>query len=204
MKMKRSGRSGRLLHGRRDVSTTRPIHITNRVAPDVPSLRHPAIQKHFRGLLAEARQRGVRTVVAVVMDNHVHWCVRADSRDALREATKYVFSKLAKFINRLFGRRGKVFVERYYSECARNARQAWNTLGYILRNPFSAGRRGVVGGGWDRYTCIDEEAIGGDGFLRSLLGPSPRERRALLMRMTRGPVPFVPLASRLQPRLPGI
>lgn len=203
MKLKRSRRTGRLLHARRPVSTRRPMHITLRVRDDVPRLRRPEVLRCFRELVAAARERGVRSVASVLMGSHLHWVVVPESADALREATKFVFSRLAKFINRLFGRRGRVFVERYYSQCCHSVRQSWQALGYVLRNPVVAGYR-VPAGGLDRYTEVCEDVLAADPFLRSVVGPTPRLRRALLVRMTRGPVPFVPLAERLQPCLPGL
>ena len=56
----------------------------------------------------------------------------------------------------------------------------------------------------DRCTRFRDDEIGADRFLRSVVGPTPRARRALLTRMTRGPVPWSPLLERLQPALPGL
>ena len=56
----------------------------------------------------------------------------------------------------------------------------------------------------DAYTGADETALGATAFLRAVLGPTPRARRAVLQQMCAGPAPFVPLGVRLQPALPGL
>jgi len=179
------------------------MHLTMRVHGDVPRLRQQQVLDYFRHMRAEARRRGVRTIASALLDNHLHWLVVAESAAALRDATRYVFGRLAKFINQFFGRRGKVFVERYASTCARSVRQAFHVLNYVLKNAISAGYR-VPAQGLDRFTDVDEDLLAGDRFLRAVVGPTPGLRRALLARMARGPVRFVPLAQRCQPQLPGL
>ena len=210
MKMKRAKKSGQLLHTTRDVSTRRPMHITKRVRKDVPRLRRQEVLDYFRELVKAARERGVHTFAWVIQDDHLHWYARPESKEALADATRYVFGQLAKFIAQSFGsqgRKGKVFEERYYSppissECSRSVKQAFVTLNYVLKNVVARGYR-VPDGGIDRYTRFCEDEIGADTFLRSVVGPTPRVRRSLLVRMTRGPVPWSPLLERLQPALPG-
>ena len=203
MKMRRAKKSGKLLHGARDVSPSRPMHVTKHARADVANLRCQEVLDYFGVLVGEARGRGLHTVAWVIQDEHLHWFVRPTSRAALADATRYVFARLAKFVNRLFGRSGKVFEERYYSECCRTARHCFQVLGYILKNAITRGHR-VPDSGIDRYTHFCEDTIAADRFLCSVVGPTPGVRRALLVRMTRGPVPWVPLAERLQPELPGV
>ncbi len=201
--MKRSKKSGKLRHETRDVSTERPMHITKHTVDGVPSLRCQEVLDYFGVLVGEARERGVHTSGWVIQDEHLHWFVRPTSKEALADATRYVFGKLAKFVNRLFGRRGKVFEERYYSEVCRTARHAYQALAYVLKNAVARGYRAPAGGAGP-YTHFCEDTIAADRFLCSVLGPTARLRRALLVRMTRGPVPWAPLAERIQPRLPGL
>lgn len=179
------------------------MHLTVRVHQDVPRLRRQAVLDYFRQLVGEARRRGVRTVASALLDSHLHWMVVAESAAALRDATRFVFGHLAKFINRLFGRRGKVFVERFASVCCRSVRQSFHALNYVIKNALSAGHR-VPAAGLDRYTDVDEDILASDRFLRAVVGPTAALRRAVLTRMARGAVSFIPLAERCQPRLPGL
>jgi len=200
---RRSRRTGLLYHTRRHVVCSRPVHITTRVHDDVPTLRHQDVLDCFRGMVREARRRGVRTVAFVLMRSHLHWLVIPDSAAALQDATRYAFGHLARFINRRHGRRGKVFVERYASSCCESVRHAYQVLNYVLKNPAEAGYR-LPARGLDRFAAVYEDVLAGDRFLRSVVGPTPALRQELLARMARGPVPFAPVAERCQPRLPGL
>lgn len=188
---------------RRPVTTSRPMHLTVRVRPDVPSLRCPEVLERLRSLLDAARERGLRVVSFALMPNHIHILGLPKSAEALRDAMRYLLGQLARSLNKLFQRRGKVFEDRYWSTCATSVKQAFHALNYVLKNAATAGLR-VLRGGLDAYSGVDEELLGADRFLRSLLGPGADQRRALLLRMARGALPFIPLAERLQPRLPGL
>jgi len=200
---RRSRRTGHLHHTRREVVRSRPVHITTRVHDDVPTLRDPEVLKYFRQMVVEARRRGVRTVAFALMPSHLHWLVIPDSAAALQDATRYAFGHLARFINRRHGRRGKVFVERYASSCCASVRHAFQVLNYVLKNAAAAGYR-LPARGLDPFSAVFEDVLAGDRFLRSVVGPTPALRWALLHRMARGAVPFVPVAERCQPRLPGL
>jgi putative transposase len=201
--MLRRSKHGRILHLRRPVVTQRPMHLTLRVHDGLPSLRRDEVLARFRELMAAAQQRGLRLVAWALMPNHIHILAVPTSAAALRDAMRYAVGQLARFLNRLWGRRGKVFVERFWSACCRSVRQGWAALNYVLRNPTTAGLRRPWDAG-DAYTATDEQTMANDPFLRSFLGACPRQRRALLATMANGPVPFVPLAVRLQPALPGL
>ena len=130
--------SGRLAYRTRDVSSRRPMHVTSRVLPDVPSMRCPEALAIVRQLVRQTRERGVRVVAYAVLGTHIHLLVRARSRAAMGDAMRYFFSLLARRLNALFARRGPVWEERFASRVARNAKQLWHTLNYVLRNPFAA------------------------------------------------------------------
>lgn len=177
------------------------MHLTMKVGPDVPSLRRPEVVERFRALQEIARERGVRTIAHQVMDDHIHWAVLPASAAALRDATRVVLGLLARFLNRLFGRRGPIFVDRYWSVCCKTAKHFWIMLCYVLKNAVTAGFR-VRRGRLDPYGAVDEETLGATAFLRAVLGPTPELRRSVVLEMAQGPLPFVPLRERLQPRLP--
>ena len=179
------------------------MHLTTHLVSGAPSLRQPEVRQHFRQLLAGAEQRGVRTVAYALMGSHIHWLVMCDSDEELRDGTRYLFGLLARRLNRLWGRRGKLFVERYWSVCCRSAKQAFAALSYVLRNA-------AVGGYWvgartlDRYTGANEALLGANRFLCSVTGDTAGVRRTLLLDMARQVVKWTPLAERTQLRLPGL
>lgn len=192
-----------MLHTRRLVSVRRPMHLTMKLKADLPSLRRAGPRAAFRVLLAEARSRGVRTVSFQLMGNHIHWLVMPESAASLRDATRYVFGQLARRLNKMWGRRGKVFVERYFSTIGTSARQIWNTLNYIARNPYAAGIDGP-GQGFDKYFGLDAALLTTERFLRAIFGADASTTVQLVERMSRHKLSYVPLFERLQPSIPGL
>ena len=59
-------KTGRLMHHKRDVSTCRPMHITQKVVAGLPSLRQGWIRDRLIELLRQAVPRGLRTGAVVV------------------------------------------------------------------------------------------------------------------------------------------
>jgi len=55
----------------------------------------------------------------------------------------------------------------------------------------------------DGYVWVNEELLGNNRFLRSVTGPTPGVRRALLLAMAVRVVKWTPLTERMQMRLPG-
>ncbi len=87
---------GACRHPLRDVSTSRPMHLTAKLLPGLPSLRRRGVLAKFRRLRDRARGAGVRTVAYALMDDRSHWIVIAESRGALAAATRLVFGQLAR------------------------------------------------------------------------------------------------------------
>ena len=196
----------RMPHDRRDVPARRPIHITRDVQAGLPSLRQPAVLASFRSLVGEAAGRGVRTVAFALMSGHIHWVVIPQSREALADATRYVFGQLARRLNKLWGRRGRIFPDRYHSTAGRTACHAWQMVAYVLRNPAAA-HIAPPDGRLDPFLGADEALLCTEPFLRSVFGLPLTALRRLLRQMAHEAVPFVPLRRRLQAllqvRLPG-
>ena len=201
--MLRRSRSGRILHGSRPFSAGRPMHLTTHVVDGAPSLRQPEVRRHFEELIEGARRRGVQTVSFSLLDTHIHWVILAESREARQDGTRYVFGQLARRLNRMWGRRGKLLTERYWSVCCKTAKQAFHAVAYVLRNAAAAGHW-VTARCLDRYTAVDEELLGANRFLRSVLGQTSAVRRALLLDMSCRRVRFKPLLQRVQLPLPGL
>ena len=178
------------------------MHLTHHLVDELPSMRRAEVLEKFRALLAGAKQRGVRTVAYVLMGNHLHWMIVPESREALRNATCYVFRGFAKWFNSLLGRTGSVFNDRYHSTVGRSVRQAFQMLAYLIKNPRAAGYAPGPGD-VDRFLGVNEPLVGSHPFLRSVFGPLGPPLRELLWRMVRGPVAFVPVRTRLQLPLPG-
>lgn len=173
------------------------MHITQRLRSGLPSLRRGWVRELFRSLLDGAADRGVRTVAFAILGNHIHWICVPHSRAALGDAARYVFGRLAVRLNAAWERTGRVFSERFFSRVGRSVRDAFHLINYVLRNPVAAGifvgANSVV-----RFIGANVAFIDRHPFLRTVLGSDGPTLQALLLRMTRDRIPFVPLSERLQ------
>ena len=94
-------------------------------------------------VFAAARDRlGVRLVQWAAQRDHLHLIVEPESEHALSRGVQGLCIRLAKHLNRAFGRRGGVFADRYHGVALRSPRQARNVLAYVLLNErhHAAGR----------------------------------------------------------------
>jgi len=72
--VKRSKRTGRQYHSRREVSVRRPLHLTIKMVDEdgMPSLRQEVVRARFRELVRSARERGLTVIAYNLMSNHIH------------------------------------------------------------------------------------------------------------------------------------
>jgi REP element-mobilizing transposase RayT len=156
-------------HARRDVvRKDTPLHITVRLAAGLPNLRRPAEMVVIRAALRAARGRsGLRLVHYSVLGNHLHLIVEAPDRESVSRGMNGLLVRLAKNLNRLWKRRGKVFPDRYHEERITTPTQARNALRYVLNN---AQKHGLLGAG-----SIDpcSSALAFDGWKQPSITPRP-------------------------------
>ena len=69
-----------------------------------------------------------------VQGNHLHLIVEAADERVLSRGMQGLQIRLAKRLNRLFGRRGKLFRERYHAQPLRSPKQVRGALAYVLNN----------------------------------------------------------------------
>ena len=124
-----------------------PAHVTMRVMRGVPSLRSAHVFPAVRRGIAIGSTTGIRIVHFSVQTNHVHLLVEADGTRALGRGMQGLGIRLAKAINRVLARTGRVWSDRYHCRALRTPRETRNTLVYVLLN----GRKHhVTGRGIDR------------------------------------------------------
>lgn len=89
-----------------------------------------------------------------IQSNHLHLTVEARDGRALTRGMQGLAIRLAKNLNKLWDRSGKVWAERYYARILRTPREVRRALAYVLNNarhhglwfpprcwdPFSSGR----------------------------------------------------------------
>lgn len=125
----------RLTHRRRAPHDPRcPVHVTLRASPDLPSLRQARLFAAVRAAFSRTSRKGFRLVQFSVQRDHVHLILEGDGLTALRRGIQGLTIRVAKAINRLLGRRGKVWDDRYHARELTTPREVRHALVYVLQN----------------------------------------------------------------------
>ena len=128
---------------------TLPVHVTIRMANHVYNLRSGrCFSVLARALAAAAERFGARIVQFSVQGNHVHLVVEARSSAALARAMQGFSIRVAKGLNRVMRREGRVLADRYHSRALRTPREVRHVLRYVREN---ARKHGLAPGTADRY-----------------------------------------------------
>ncbi len=140
---KRKGPKSRVSHRKRESFPSRyPIHVTMPLKEGLPTLRRG---NPYRVLLesfhAGSKRFGFRLLEYTVQSNHLHLVVEAKDKRALSRGMQGLSVRIARGLNKLWGRRGKVFADRYHAEILKTPRRVRNVLVYVLMN---ARRHGIV------------------------------------------------------------
>lgn len=115
------------------VSRHEPQHVTLRLRREIGSLRSERTRRAVYRALARGCQRfGTRTVYFSVQGDHVQLVVEADDRRALTRAIKGLSVRIARALNRIIGRRGAAFADRYRARALTSPRQVRDALTYVL------------------------------------------------------------------------
>ena len=151
-----------------------PVLVTTRVAAGLPSLRRPAEAARIRAALERASGSARFQVVHhSIQSNHLHLIVEATDRRALSRGVQGLLIRVARALNRLWGRRGRVFGDRFHERELCNPRQVRNALVYVLQN---SRKHGIWVDGPDPFSSGPEF----DGWLTRVVGAAGggRERGA--------------------------
>jgi REP element-mobilizing transposase RayT len=165
----RSGRAG-VPHRKRPTFAMRfPVHVTLRARFGLPSLRLAATRGVLIAAIAAGRDRfGCRIVQYSIQPNHVHLVCEANDRVSLSRGLRGLLIRMARGFNRVHGRRGPVWAERYHARILRTPREVRTVLAYVLGNwRHHGGERYPLG-------CIDpcSSALWFDGFVETVLPAS--------------------------------
>ena len=128
-------RLSRVSHERRaKLRRSYPLLITSKLIEGLPTLRNRKAGRLLFGILRERCElAGFRIVQFSILSNHLHLLVEADSRDALTRGLRSLFIRMAKNLNRLWGRKGQVF-QRFHERVLKARAQVRNALVYVLNN----------------------------------------------------------------------
>jgi putative transposase len=131
---KRKGRVG-VVHGvRASHCRGNPLHVTLRRAEGLVSLRRRDVFAPVKGALVRGARDDFRVVEYSVQVDHIHLIVESDHRKALMRGAKGLAIRLARAINRVLGRKGRVWGDRYHVHELRTPREVRNALAYVLLN----------------------------------------------------------------------
>lgn len=120
-----------------------PLHLTTRIVAGLPELREPRAQRVLLTKLREGSARfGFRLIEYSVQSTHFHLLVEVPNRVALTRGAKGLFVRLAKALNKLWGRKGRVFADRFHAAAKSTRRAVRNALVYVLHNARKHGRLG--------------------------------------------------------------
>ena len=112
-----------------------PIHVTLRLRPHVWNLRTARAARALRPAFQLGRDRfGFRVIQFSVQRTHLHVVAEADSARALARGVQGLSIRIARRLNRLMGRQGAVFADRYHARAVRTPRAVRSMLLYVLQN----------------------------------------------------------------------
>lgn len=112
-----------------------PIHVTLRMAPEVYNLRsRRSFRKIESALRLGADRFDVRMVSFSVQGNHMHLLVEAKSRVELAQALKGLGVRIAKGLNKMMHRKGRVLGDRYHAHVLRTPTEVRRAITYIRDN----------------------------------------------------------------------
>ncbi len=112
-----------------------PVHVTLRMKRHVYNLRAWRSYRVLRrALIIGSNRFGMRITHYSVQGNHVHLIVEALDGRALSRGVQGLAIRMAKGLNRMMGKRGKVFADRFHSHILRTPTETRNAVHYVLHN----------------------------------------------------------------------
>jgi REP element-mobilizing transposase RayT len=165
---------------RRPLAARHPCHVTLKVRSDVPSLRCVRLVRELERSWREACERGrFRLVHYSIQRDHAHLIVEAIDARALASGMKSLGSRLARAVNRVFGHRGLVLVDRFHLHVLRTPREVRNAIAYVLLNARRHAAK--LGQRLSKASRIDPASSGRwfDGWRLPVPTPAARDRPAV-------------------------
>jgi REP element-mobilizing transposase RayT len=168
---RKKGKTSYVPHARRERFAARfPLHVTLRALDSVPHLRRGKVARLVRRAIAAAHRLGEAEAFRIcefnLLGNHLHLIGEAGSAESLARGMQGLEVRIARNVNRLLGRKGTFFKERYHSRVLRTPREVRACLVYVLQNRAHHGPspRGTIDGyssavwfeGWSRHPRLTE------------------------------------------------
>ena len=131
----KGGRAG-VSHAKRETLAARfPVHVTVRLERGLPSLRRKEAYRVLKGAFGAGSVRfGFRLIEYAVLSNHLHFIAESSDEHSLARGMQGLSVRIARALNRLWQRVGRVFADRYHARILRTPREVRNALVYVLHN----------------------------------------------------------------------
>lgn len=111
-----------------------PVHVTLRATRGLPSLRQSTTSPALRSALAAASSGTFRVLHFSIQADHVHLLVEADAPTTISRGVQGLAIRAAKAVNRVLGRRGRVWGDRFHARALQTPREMRNALVYVINN----------------------------------------------------------------------
>jgi len=133
---KPKGERAGIPHSRRPAFTaTQPVHVTVRMLPHVWNLRsRRSFRVIGRALELAAVRFGTRLCEFSIQGNHIHLVVEAEGPKALSQAMQALGVRVARGLNRMMDKRGRVFADRYHAHVLRTPTEVKRAVHYVRNN----------------------------------------------------------------------
>ena len=120
---------------RPELAARHPVHVTLRALRGCWNLRSFRVLQALEPAFHAGRDRfGFRLAHYSVQGNHLHLLVEAEDKRSLAVGMKALEVRLARALNRLMQRKGRVFADRYHAHILKTPREAARALRYVLMN----------------------------------------------------------------------
>jgi putative transposase len=128
-----------------------PVHVTVRMRQGVYGLRsRRCFSVLARAFWAGGDRFGFRLVHYSVQGNHIHLLAEAGGKQSLARGMKGLGVRVARGLNRLMQRRGRVLGDRYHARILRSPTEVKRVLHYLRDNA----RRHYKARGADPFTSV--------------------------------------------------
>ena len=102
-----------------------PAHVTLRIREGLPGLRRRGELAVLKGAFHGGCLRfGLRLVEFSVQGNHIHLLAEAEDKRSLARGLQGLCVRIARRLNKWWGRCGAVFADRYHARILRTPREA--------------------------------------------------------------------------------
>jgi len=122
-------------HRARQKVRNEPVQVTVHLEEGLPRLRYERENACvFRAIRACQERFGCRVVACSTLSNHLHLIMEAEDEEKLSQAMKGLQVRIARALNKLWKRKGPVFLDRFHSRVLKTLGEIRNAVRYVLQN----------------------------------------------------------------------